>query len=347
MATSEKRIAANRQNAMRAKGPVTPGGKANSRRNALKHGLTGAGVVLPAEEEAELAAKTAEWVAELKPIDDREHRLIRRTVLAGMRLDRVAKMEMARRIRAAARALSCWAEDRRVAAEELATKLARQPALVSRQLGRTLQGCELLLDRWRGLLRTAEAGTAWDEARRARALDLLGVPAEDREHHPRVHDRATAEELAAVARAEIEHLEGRRDGVLEDDDEADRLLVETGLAFDDSPTARRLWGYERTNSSIFLRGVQELQRRRAARGLGPTGPRPPVAATLRMPAAPTDEPDDVADGTPSVPPTAVATAVAVTIAAAPRLAPAATTPPPSPGNRRQRRARQALARRRG
>lgn len=46
MAT-EAQIRANQQNAMRSTGPITPGGKEQSRRNALKHGLTGAGIVLP------------------------------------------------------------------------------------------------------------------------------------------------------------------------------------------------------------------------------------------------------------------------------------------------------------
>ncbi|HWE38377.1 MAG TPA: hypothetical protein VG406_17530 [Isosphaeraceae bacterium] len=345
MATSEKRIAANRQNALLARGPKTPGGKANSRRNALKHGLTGEGVVLPAEMEAEVAAMTERWVAEMEPADEVERQFVDDAVLACIRRKQAAKMEMARRIQAASRALTSWAEDRRVAAEELALKLPRRPGLIARQLRRTLQGCELVIDRWHGLLRAAEAGTAWDEGQRARALDLLGVPIEDRGHHPRVHDKATAEELATVAREEIEHLEGRRDGYLEDDDEADRLLAETGLAFDDSPAGRRLWGYEQANHRIFIRGVEELRRRRVACGLGPGPARPrprrePAADTsmLLPPAAP--------EGGTAGPRPAPAEAVALTIAPARPLAPAAPAPPPLPGNRRQRRAQQALARRR-
>ncbi|HWE37158.1 MAG TPA: hypothetical protein VG406_11380 [Isosphaeraceae bacterium] len=352
MATSERRIAANRENAKLAKGPKTPGGKANSRRNALKHGLTGKGVVLPADDEVELAARKARLVADLKPADDEELGLIDRMALAGHRMERAVRMETARRIQASGRALSSWAEDRRVAAEELALRLARRPSLVARQLRRTLQGCELLLDRWRGLLRTAEAGTAWDESGRSRALDLLGVPVDDREHHPRVHGKATAEDLAAIARAEIEHLEGRRDGYLEDEDESDRVLVETGLAFDDSPAGRRLWGYERANDRIFHRSLADLNRRRRARGADRPAARPrpsrpsPVASPYGVPSAPAPERVEVADGTPSVPAPKAAAATAPTIAMPTPAAPA-TSPPQSSGNRRQRRAREALARRRG
>jgi hypothetical protein len=292
MATSERRIAANRANALLAKGPRTPDGKMNSRKNSLKHGLTGKGVVLPAEDEAELAERKARMVAALKPADDEELELIDRMALARLRMDRAARLESARRIQASARALTCWADDRRVLAEELALKLSKRPALVARQLRRTLQGCELLLDRWRGLLRSAEGGTPWDEGQRARALDLLGAPIEDRQHHPSVHEKATAEECAAIARGEIEHLEGRRDGYLEDDDESERLLAETGLAFDDSPAGRRLWSYERANERIYSRGLAELERRRRARGEKPAAARPrpasppPVAGTIPAPAAP-------------------------------------------------------------
>ena len=46
MPVSEARIAANRANAARSTGPKTAEGKEKSRANALKHGLTGSGVVL-------------------------------------------------------------------------------------------------------------------------------------------------------------------------------------------------------------------------------------------------------------------------------------------------------------
>ena len=58
MPASEAQILANRRNAALSTGPKTPEGKEQSRRNALKHGMTGAGVVLadPASDEAAAVA---------------------------------------------------------------------------------------------------------------------------------------------------------------------------------------------------------------------------------------------------------------------------------------------------
>ena len=53
MPATEAQIRANQANA-RLGGPKTEAGKARSRANSYKHGLTGAGVVLPIEESAEV-----------------------------------------------------------------------------------------------------------------------------------------------------------------------------------------------------------------------------------------------------------------------------------------------------
>ena len=60
MPTSEARILANQANSKLSTGPKTPEGKEKSRANALKHGMTGAGVVLPNEDRDEVERKLAE-----------------------------------------------------------------------------------------------------------------------------------------------------------------------------------------------------------------------------------------------------------------------------------------------
>ncbi len=59
MAASAAQIAANRANSLLSTGPNTIAGKEASRRNSLKHGLTGAGVVIPGEDEHEVAIRVA------------------------------------------------------------------------------------------------------------------------------------------------------------------------------------------------------------------------------------------------------------------------------------------------
>ena len=67
MATSAARLEANRRNAQLSSGPKTAEGKAVCRQNALKHGLTGACVVVPDEDVDAVSGRFAELEAEMKP----------------------------------------------------------------------------------------------------------------------------------------------------------------------------------------------------------------------------------------------------------------------------------------
>ena len=66
-ATSEARVIANRQNALKSTGPKTAEGKARSRQNGLKHGLTGSGVVVAPEDSSEVHRRTHSLIRELDP----------------------------------------------------------------------------------------------------------------------------------------------------------------------------------------------------------------------------------------------------------------------------------------
>ena len=94
MATSEARILANRQNALKSCGPTTPGGKEASRGNALKHGLT-AVKLLPEREAAEVERRTAAFVAELNPSGEVGVALARHAARMSVRMERCATHENA------------------------------------------------------------------------------------------------------------------------------------------------------------------------------------------------------------------------------------------------------------
>ena len=95
MVCSPARLAANRANARKSTGPRTPEGKAASRENALKHGLTGAGEVLLVAVDEELARRLDVWEAHFRPADPVEDRMVRQIALATIRMERLADQEFA------------------------------------------------------------------------------------------------------------------------------------------------------------------------------------------------------------------------------------------------------------
>ena len=82
------RVAANRRNAARSTGPKTPEGKVRARANAIKHGLTGAGVALPGEDQAAIEAEFLQAQEDFAPTTALGMKLVRRAALLGVRLDR-------------------------------------------------------------------------------------------------------------------------------------------------------------------------------------------------------------------------------------------------------------------
>jgi hypothetical protein len=95
MSTSEARIRANQQNAALSTGPKTDAGKEKSRRNSLKHGLTGSGVVLLEGDAAEVARRTSIYADELGAMGEVGEALARLAALNSVRLERAADQQAA------------------------------------------------------------------------------------------------------------------------------------------------------------------------------------------------------------------------------------------------------------
>jgi RecG-like helicase len=95
MPASEARIAANRENSKRSTGPTTEEGKVRSRANSLKHGLTGAGVVLVEADAAEVERRSASFAIELNAVGEVGQALARRAALNSVRMERAADQQEA------------------------------------------------------------------------------------------------------------------------------------------------------------------------------------------------------------------------------------------------------------
>jgi hypothetical protein len=90
---SERRLAANRANAQRSTGPRTEEGKAASSLNAVKTGLTGRTILLPAEDAASYEAHIERYRQEFQPVGARETQLVQNLADTQWRLDRIPNLE--------------------------------------------------------------------------------------------------------------------------------------------------------------------------------------------------------------------------------------------------------------
>src|SRR5262245_47504261 len=121
MTTPIDRAAINRRNASRSTGPRTPEGKARSRFNALKHGLSAAIPVLPGEDPDAFRRRREAWAAALDPGDVVERFLAEQAATASWKIERADRLEAAR-LAAAARAA---AAERRAGRRHEADQLGR------------------------------------------------------------------------------------------------------------------------------------------------------------------------------------------------------------------------------
>jgi hypothetical protein len=90
---SDRQVSANRQNAVKSTGPITQNGKLQSRRNALRHGLTAATVVPAIEDRQEFEQFAAAVRADYQPTSTVEEELISRLTSLLWRLRRSTLIE--------------------------------------------------------------------------------------------------------------------------------------------------------------------------------------------------------------------------------------------------------------
>ncbi|MFO0907345.1 MAG: hypothetical protein U0794_03110 [Isosphaeraceae bacterium] len=235
-----RQIAANQRNAQRSTGPRTEEGKAASRRNALQHGLTGQGVVVPDDEAEAIATRRTAW-AESYPIrGPYEAWLFEQLVIHSVRVDRCQREAIEVRAAMAQRARLLWNDDRRLAAEETAARLERRPSLVAGRLRTTRHGCDWLLARWRELGQVLEHEGSWNDEQISLAFDLLGTHPTNRAGDP-WPEGSTARNLV---RDQVEALAALQSDALDALDESQQALASRGVEVVPHPMLTRLRRYE-------------------------------------------------------------------------------------------------------
>jgi hypothetical protein len=133
-----------------------------TRRNSLKHGFTGEGIVLPNEDAEALEARLAGFVAVFQPTDEVELELVKRYALMAIRLDRRAR-QSAKAISIRMRNAGSEFDDARMAeADHLISWIAHEPVTNNRRLKRSIAGLTLLIAAIDGLRAnlTRQPGTA-------------------------------------------------------------------------------------------------------------------------------------------------------------------------------------------
>jgi hypothetical protein len=187
---SQAQLDARRLNSQKSTGPKTPEGKARSRHNALKHGLT-ATVCLKPEDQHAMAFRLAALEADLRPHGATERLLVRQVAFSSVRLDRLSVEENALRAHRRRHAIERWDAEREAQVQSLIERLygiadgvapfsvgrAPEPSDLSpilKELERTAYGCARLADEWDVLAEMMEAEGYWTDTQADRALRLLG-----------------------------------------------------------------------------------------------------------------------------------------------------------------------------
>jgi hypothetical protein len=91
--TSQRKIEANRLNALKSTGPRTPEGKARSSKNATTHAIFCSETLLPDEDPHELENYRVHMLRRLEPRDGLEQELAEQILSLGWRLKRVRRAE--------------------------------------------------------------------------------------------------------------------------------------------------------------------------------------------------------------------------------------------------------------
>jgi hypothetical protein len=290
MNVSEARLAANRLNSQKSTGPKTLEGKAISRQNGLKHGLTGEGIVVPEGDREEIERRIEALQADMRPRSPVGVMMIARMATLSVRAERAAERETAAIAERVRNAIDTFDEERFDKAEALFDALHENPRGNLRRLKKMPEGVDRLLDGWRELRDglTGEGKPCWTAAHLEQATLMTGTRSENaRNTRLGALSRGAWGEFLALADdeggnldeearkawardriveridAEISGLEAHRETLDFERIELDRLESPTRAMFDPSPDATRARRYEADADRRFFKSLNEFRQSEA------------------------------------------------------------------------------------
>ena len=177
MAATPAQVNANRINAQRSTGPKTVEGKEAARRNALKHGLTGGGVVIPGEDEQEVTIRAAALKEQLVADGDvLGGAMVRQIAIASIRVERAFRYETAMTAERMRKAPEVFDDGRLVLVQQILGEIEIDPVTIRRRLLAVPEGIDALIGRLRALRAQTESTRliAWEEEEGKELDQLLG-----------------------------------------------------------------------------------------------------------------------------------------------------------------------------
>lgn len=248
-----------------------------SRENALQHGLSGDGVVLPSGMRIELDERRQGYLGTYRPVTLHEFDLVHRAALGVVRFNHLQPMFARRTVHRARMAASHWPMLRSLEAIERAKRLTYDPPGVVARLKTNIGGVEFLLNEWRLLRLALDTTEGWTPKQVERAQNLTGVPRIHRHLDPHKVRGGSVDERKALADRQLAELQQLlQDKELARLDEDERRGIVEQLDECDDPLFDRLLRYEQRALRMHQSAIRELNACLESRGL---------------PAVPSDLPD--------------------------------------------------------
>ncbi|MFO0956552.1 MAG: hypothetical protein U0800_03685 [Isosphaeraceae bacterium] len=234
------------------------------RENSLKHGLSGAGVVLPENLRLQVDRRRIAYARAFPPVDQLDLDDIDAAALGWCRFLE-CRSEMT--YRAAVRsemAVGKWGLLRLIDAQERAKRLGHNPPSVVAHLKASFGGVLWLLDQWRMLrnaLDSSKEGT-WTLKQLERANNLAGVDRIFREDDPHKIRNGSTDDRKKLVESQVAELkELLADGELERLDEVERQATLRGDHSLHDPFHDRLRLYGQRAHRMYERAIGRLRQR--------------------------------------------------------------------------------------